>query len=241
MTKDTIAVFLTDYSTKYEHKYGNFAQQSIQVLRNAGFGGEVRIYDSIKSEFPTEDELQTIKAVWITGSESDAFADVPWINILCDYLKVLIDRQRVPIIGICFGHQIIGRVYGSRVGRNPKSWEFGTYEVVLNEDVDIRELFSDMGEKFKILEVHQDVVFDCPEGLKVIGSTDNTLIQGFYKKGEIISFQGHPEFTLDFESEILEGFQRDGEFSAEQVEQFSKRLVPDQGIELTKVILKFIE
>ena len=45
----------------------------------------------------------------------------------------MINLQGTPVVGICFGHQIIGRALGSRVGRNTEGWEIAVSTVDLTE------------------------------------------------------------------------------------------------------------
>lgn len=242
MTKDNlIGIFRCDYSLTLKHKYGDFADQSAQVMRNAGYEGDFKVYDVIKSQYPTEEELAQLKGIWITGSVDDAFGDVPWINELCDYLyKLYTTHPGIRIVGICFGHQIIGRVFGCGVGRNPKGWEFGTYPVEVSKDSDVQELFEQVKGSFKIVEVHQDIVFDIPRGFKSIGSTQLAPVQGLYQRDRVLTFQGHPEFTLAFLVDLLDARSKAGKFTDEQVKRFETRLIADQGVEITRVILKFL-
>jgi len=70
----------------------------------------------------------------------DSFADSPWILKLVEYTKRCIEEKRIRLIGVCFGHQIIGRAMGVKVGRNPDGWEAAVHDVNLSEKG--RELFG---------------------------------------------------------------------------------------------------
>lgn len=65
--------------------------------------------------------------------EHDSFADTPWITKLVDFTTKVLAQDRVRIIGVCFGHQIVGRALGAEVGRNPHGWEASVNEVELSE------------------------------------------------------------------------------------------------------------
>ena len=63
----------------------------------------------------------------------NSFEDVPWINILVDFTAEILKQDRIRMIGVCFGHQIIGRAMGVKVGRNEAGWEAAVDDVELSE------------------------------------------------------------------------------------------------------------
>lgn len=56
-------------------------------------------------------------------TEHDAFADAPWIIKLTSFIEKVIKHTEKRIVGVCFGHQIVGRAMGARLGRSPEGWE----------------------------------------------------------------------------------------------------------------------
>ena len=73
-----------------------------------------------KQEYPS---LGDIDAILITGSKHDSFLDLPWILKLVKFTEEVLQQRRVRIIGVCFGHQIVGRAMGAKVGRSEDGWE----------------------------------------------------------------------------------------------------------------------
>lgn len=66
--------------------------------------------------------------------EYDSFASIPWTNQLVDFVKSILAQNRVKLVGVCFGHQIIGRAMGAKVGRNEaQGWEVSVTDVDLTE------------------------------------------------------------------------------------------------------------
>jgi GMP synthase-like glutamine amidotransferase len=76
----------------------------------------------------------------LTRPEHNSFEDHPWILKLVDFTKRAIEHPRVKILGICFGHQILGRALGVEVGRNNAGWEIAVCDVDLTEKG--KELFG---------------------------------------------------------------------------------------------------
>ena len=63
--------------------------------------------------------------------EFNAHDNIPWINDLVDFVKKVLSQDRVRVIGVCFGHQIIGRAMGAKVARSDRGWELSVSEVDL--------------------------------------------------------------------------------------------------------------
>lgn len=63
----------------------------------------------------------------------NSFEDVPWINTLVDFTAKILSQDRIRLVGVCFGHQIIGRAMGVKVGRNDGLWEAAVDHVDLSE------------------------------------------------------------------------------------------------------------
>lgn len=154
-------------------------------------------------------DLANVDAVLITGSKHNSFDNDPWILDLVEFTKKTLATtapdaaagvKPVPIIGICFGHQIIGRALGCPVDRSPNGWEVS----VTNVDL------SDAGKKFfgldtlKIHQMHRDAVLELPKDATSLASTTKCPVQGFLLPGRAVTVQGHPEFTGGIVREILD-------------------------------------
>lgn len=73
-----------------------------------------------------------------TGHNS--FDDEPWILKLVEFTRKVLQQDRVRLIGVCFGHQIIGRALDQKVGRSDRGWEVSVTPMQLTEKG--RELFG---------------------------------------------------------------------------------------------------
>lgn len=82
---------------------------------------------------PTYPDLADVDAILISGSKHSAYLDEPWIKKLVDFTRAALATEgRVKVIGVCFGHQIVGRAAGVKVGVNEKGWEVSVTEIRLS-------------------------------------------------------------------------------------------------------------
>ncbi|KAH7157782.1 Aldehyde/histidinol dehydrogenase [Dactylonectria estremocensis] len=144
--------------------------------------------------------LDEIDGLWLTGSKHTAFADDAWIVSLVEFVKRVLTTTKIPIVGICFGHQILGRALGAKVGVSPGGWEISVDKINLSEEGKKLLGVPSLG----LHQMHRDAVLEVPEGLVCLGSSPKCEIQGLYQAGRLISFQAHPEFDGFIMSNILE-------------------------------------
>ena len=79
-------------------------------------------------------DLDAIDAMLITGSRHSAYLDEEWIVRLVEYTRKAVASGRVRVVGVCFGHQIVGRALGVPVDRNDKGWEVSVTETKLSDE-----------------------------------------------------------------------------------------------------------
>lgn len=145
-------------------------------------------------------ELEDVDAVLLTGSKYNSFDNDPWILKLVDFTKRVLQQDRVRLIGVCFGHQIIGRAMDAKVARSDRGWEIAVVPVTLTPKG--REVFQ--MDHMTIQQMHRDVVYDCPPSAERLGFSDRCDVQGMYIKNRLITVQGHPEFNAEIESILIE-------------------------------------
>jgi GMP synthase (glutamine-hydrolysing) len=129
----------------------------------------------------------------ITGSSSSVTEAAPWM-LRAQGLVREIARARVPMLGICFGHQLIAQALGGEVTRNPLGREIGTVRVGRLED---DALFSGLPRTFDVHATHVDAVTKLPPGASVLATTSRDRHSAFRIGGAIRAVQFHPEFDAD--------------------------------------------
>lgn len=145
----------------------------------AGYGLTFRTWSVVDMEFP--ESVHDADGWLITGSRHGAYEDLPFIPPLEDFIREAYGIG-VPLVGICFGHQIIAQALGGKVEKFSGGWEAGRTEY----DFD--------GERLALNAWHQDQVVEAPSGAHPIASSTNCRYAGFRYDGPAMSIQPHPEF-----------------------------------------------
>lgn len=176
--------------------HGSFAQLFIRLFEQAGFTFDYRIYPVCQDEFPESPEV--CDAWLITGSANDAYDTLPWIDALKRFV-VELDKAKKPLVGICFGHQLIAEALGGRVEKFSGGWCLGNHEYQVSEPS--AELFS--LERFRINVIHQDQVVVKPARANWLASSDHCQFAALSYDDHILTMQGHPEFHHEYERDFL--------------------------------------
>ena len=104
-------------------------------------------------------------------------------------------QQKIPLLGICYGHQIVANIYGGAVGNDKEQSKFGSYEVQLTEAGKEDALFKDMPESFVAQYAHKDSVTKLPEGATLLASSKGCRFSALRYGAHAYTMQFHPEVT----------------------------------------------
>ena len=136
----------------------------------------------------------------ITGSRFGVYDGDPWIAALEGFVRDCRDAG-VPMVGICFGHQVIAQALGGDVGKSDKGWGLGVHDYVPR---DWPAALGQAPEKIAIQAYHQDQVFTPPQGAETIASSDFCEHAALWYPGFALTVQGHPEFGKPYTKALLE-------------------------------------
>ena len=139
------------------------------------------------------DSVEAADSFLITGSKSSVYDHKDWIRALEGFVRDCHAARR-KLIGICFGHQLVAQALGGTVGKSDKGWGVGVN--CYNVDQTAFELAD--GDQFCLLASHQDQVMAMPPGAQQIATNDHCEVAGMTLGDHILTFQGHPEFTVEF-------------------------------------------
>ena len=137
----------------------------------------------------------------ITGSAHSVYDKFPWIDYLREKLKE-VQKARIPVLGICFGHQLIADTFGGRVELNQKGWEIGSCRVKLLESSKYCSLFNSFSDSIDVYQSHQDVVVQIPDDATLLAENEMG-IQSFMYDDIFYGVQFHPEFTKEVMEKYL--------------------------------------
>lgn len=160
---------------------GDYPDMFARLLDGHGF--TFKTFQVVNGTFPAT--VHDCDGWLITGSKHGAYEDHPWIPPLEAFIRAAFDA-RVPVVGICFGHQIIAQAMGGKVEKFAGGWSVGptTY------DFD--------GETVTLNAWHQDQVVQRPAGATVIASNDFCENAALLYDDRALTIQAHPEFQPDF-------------------------------------------
>ena len=158
-------------------------------------------------------EPEACEAWLITGSPAGVYEDHDWIPPLAGFVRETVGRS-IPMLGICFGHQLMAQALGGKVEKSGKGRGIGVHEYALTAAGE--KLFPG-ARKLNLIAAHQDQIVAPPPGATLLASSDFCEYAGFRYGDAGLSLQGHPEFTADFERELIEDWQATSPAPAETV------------------------
>lgn len=129
----------------------------------------------------------------ITGSSSSVTERAPWMLRTAELVRAIAAAE-TPLLGICFGHQLIAQALGGEVRKNPRGREIGTVRVERLAD---DPLFAGLPRAFDVNGTHVDAVTRLPPGAQVLARTALDHVAAFRIGRATRAVQFHPEFDAD--------------------------------------------
>ena len=129
----------------------------------------------------------------ITGAHEMVTDDLPWSLALECWLPTLLNLGR-PVLGICYGHQLLARALGGTVGTLPGGSELGTLSLrTAPERVD-DPLFGSLPERFLAQVAHEQSVLMLPPGAVALAASAREPHHAVRFGPRAWGVQFHPEF-----------------------------------------------
>ncbi|MFQ1702802.1 type 1 glutamine amidotransferase [Loktanella agnita] len=160
---------------------GDYATLFVALLDGHGF--EFVQYDVVDMVFPKD---HTDCDGWlITGSKHGVYEDLPFIPLL-EQLVRDITAADLPLVGVCFGHQIIAQALGGKVAKFKDGWAVG------------RQVYDWNGQDIALNAWHQDQVLTLPSGAEVVASNRFCQYAALVYGKQAFTVQPHPEFDTAY-------------------------------------------
>ena len=143
-----------------------------------------------------------VAGVVITGSHSAVTEHQDWSERTAAWVGQVV-QEGTPLLGICYGHQLLAYALGGEVGDNPNGPEFGTVEVDLLGGARDDLLFCGWASPIMVHVSHTQSVLRLPAGAELLASSWLDRNQAFRAGDTAWGVQFHPEFDAHIVSEYL--------------------------------------
>ncbi|MDG1026936.1 MAG: glutamine amidotransferase [Gammaproteobacteria bacterium] len=161
-------------------------------VRGSGLGANHFICSAVDLG-ETLPKIDQVAATIVTGSPAYVTDGAPWNEIAAKYLRVLHEKQK-PILGVCYGHQLLAWAFGGEVGFHPHGREIGTVDVSLTACADFDVLFMQMPGNFKAQASHLQSVLSLPNEAVLLAQNEFEPNHAFRLGDSTWGVQFHPEF-----------------------------------------------
>ncbi|MBV5328606.1 MAG: glutamine amidotransferase [Chlorobium sp.] len=152
----------------------------------------VEVVNAVHGEpLPLPDECC---GVLVTGSHAMVTQNLPWSVGIESWIPLLVGAG-VPFLGICYGHQLLGRAMGGKVGYHPKGSETGTVTLTLTPEAGDDLLFQDIPSTFRAHATHAQSVLELPSGAVTLARNAHDPHHAFRVGTAAWGVQFHPEYT----------------------------------------------
>lgn len=129
----------------------------------------------------------------VTGSHAMVTDQTPWMVHTGQWLRAACELG-VPVLGICFGHQLLAHALGGQVGPHPQGLEIGTVPISIQTDTTADPLWQDMPRTLPVHTVHYQSVRKLPPGSTLIAGNAHEAHHAFRWGPHAWGVQFHPEF-----------------------------------------------
>lgn len=148
-------------------------------------------------------EPSEVAGAVVSGSSSMASEHEDWSVETTRWMRTAVEAG-VPVLGVCYGHQLLAEAFGGRVDWNPRGREIGCLEVELSAAAHSDELFGDLPSPLLVHTTHSQSVVELPQEGTLLASNDHDPHQAFSVGDHAWGVQFHPEFDAD----IIRGYLR---------------------------------
>jgi GMP synthase (glutamine-hydrolysing) len=198
MTRASLCILVTgDPVPRTQERAGSFANLVRAGLSGVWEGGFVEVDARTAESLPAPERFS---GVIVTGSAASVTERAPWILRSEEYLARAVEQGH-PVLGICFGHQLLGQGLGGLVERNPRGREMGTVKLRFLQD---DPLLDRSIEPALAHTTHVDSVTVLPSGAQILATTELEPHAALRFAERAWGVQFHPEFDEQVMTEYVE-------------------------------------
>ncbi len=183
---------------EFQPAFGDYPDMFVARLSaNAGIEVSFVTFDVEHFEYPQK--LDECDGYVITGSKKSVYDDEPWIHRLEDFVRELDDAKK-PLVGVCFGHQLVAQALGGKTEASASGWGVGVHATQI---VDQQAFMQPPLEVMRVLVSHKDQVSQLPRGAELLATSEFCPNSMFQVGSHILCIQGHPEFIKPYSESLM--------------------------------------
>ena len=173
-------------------EHGGYGDLFVRLLENAEPSFSTEVIDVEAGEMPASPGAAD---GWlITGSKHGVYEEHPWIDPLKMFLRDCLAAE-VPVVGVCFGHQILADAMGGRTVKSEKGWGLGVSSYAPAHSI---PWAPELQAPWQGFAIHQDQVIEQPPGTTLLMTSDfcpiAALAYGPKDAPLALTVQPHPEY-----------------------------------------------
>ena len=182
---------------QFQEEHSDYPEMIGALLSSQNAGVRFTTFDVVNDEFPGD--IDDCEGYVITGSKASVYDRSPWIRPLEDYIRRL-HNARKPLVGICFGHQLIAQALGGVTAKAAQGWGVGVHTYAIGQ---VQAWQIPAAKSLSLLASHQDQVLQLPQGAELIAASAFCPHAMYQVEGHILALQAHPEFTKSYAEAML--------------------------------------
>lgn len=187
---DPFLILQTGHPTESMRRHGSFAHW-IRVA--AGLRDDDVVVIDVEHDEPLPTR-EGFAGVFVSGSAAMVTELLPWSEATAAWLRDAA-HAGLPLLGICYGHQLLAHALGGQVGYNPVGREMGTVVIDLQPDAQDDALFAGLPAQFAVQATHLQTVLTLPEGGRLLATSKQNAACAFRWGKCAWGVQFHPEFS----------------------------------------------
>ncbi|CAM3423756.1 glutamine amidotransferase-related protein [Halomonas lysinitropha] len=186
-----------DVAPELRGTHGNYPEMFEALFHRVDPTLQFRVWRCLDGEIP--EDVEAVDAWLTTGAKFGVNDDLPWIAELEAFVRELWAAGK-PLVGICFGHQLIAKALGGEVAKSRKGWGVG---LSFNRVTERADWMAPWQPKLDLVVSHQDQVERLPEGARVLGGSAFCPSYLMQLGEHFLGIQGHPEFTSAYSRDLM--------------------------------------
>ncbi len=180
-----------------QNEFGDFEHWFARGLGLTGLE-QVNVYQ--EQRLPAHLEF---RGIVVTGSASMVSHREEWSERTGEWLANAV-QAGLPVLGVCFGHQLLAHALGGKVGPNPRGRQIGTTPIEMLPAASSDPLLAHLPASFQAQTTHVESVHELPAGAVRLATSPRDENHAFRFGQRAWGVQFHPEFGAD----VMRGYIR---------------------------------